>query len=76
MPLNWRKLAREKSAGGYRRPLHFMNVEEMREMRCSIKCSRDNSRHSLAFCPESARLPTLKVALQRTRAPELAHPTG
>ena len=31
MPLNWRKLAREKSAGGFRRPLHFMNLKEMRE---------------------------------------------
>jgi hypothetical protein len=76
MPLSWRKLAEEKSADGFRRPLHFMDVKEMPEMERPIRCSREDSTHSLALCPESARLPTLKVALQRARAPEFAHPTG
>jgi hypothetical protein len=64
MPLNWLKLAREKSAGGFRRPLDLIDVKEMREMRLPTKCCREENRHSLPICPESARLPALKVALK------------
>jgi hypothetical protein len=42
MPLIWGKLAREKSAGGFRRPLHFMDVKEMRDMGRPLRCSRED----------------------------------